>query len=36
MLATAYADAYNKRPITNDVAKKLLDDALQLTRLRRR
>jgi hypothetical protein len=26
----AYADAYNKGPVTNDVAKKLLDEALAL------
>ena len=26
----AYADAYNKGPVTNDVAKKLLDEALTI------
>jgi hypothetical protein len=29
-MITAYADAYNKGPVANDVAKKLLDEALAI------
>ena len=31
----AYADAYNKGPVTNETAKKLLDDLWRSTRPRR-